>query len=51
MYKCFTDWVLAHKELRWGQTFNDPVHIDDNLNGVNPTLWDEHFYANQQCHV
>ena len=35
--------------LRWGQSFNDPVHIDDYLNGKNPSKWDELYQNNQKC--
>ena len=47
--KCFTDAIKAHAVLRWGQSFNDPVHIDDYLNGKNPSKWDELFQSNQKC--
>jgi len=38
----FIDKVRAHPPLRWGGDFSqeDPVHIDDNLNGRDPARWD-----------
>merc|ERR1711970_479911 len=35
--KCFADKVIADKTLDWGILFNDPVHVDDYLNGRNPS--------------
>ena len=29
--KCFTDKIQADRTLRWGASFNDPVHVDDYL--------------------
>jgi len=47
--KCFTDWVKNHNQLRWGNSFNDPVHIDDGINLRDRAKWDNHFYDNQSC--
>ena len=45
--KCFTDKVVANRDLRWGQSFNDPVHIDDDLWYSNSRQWEDLYYANQ----
>ena len=47
--KCFTDWLKNHNQLRWGNSFNDPVHIDDGINLRDRARWDKHFYDNQSC--
>jgi len=41
--KTFLNLVRADDTLRWGGDFNneDPVHFDDNLNNINPILWDK----------
>merc|ERR1712133_114730 len=47
--KCFTDKIQADRTLDWGAMFNDPVHVDDYLNGRNPSEWQRLYYANQAC--
>jgi len=47
--RCFTNKIKSDRTLRWGQSFNDPVHIDDYLNGSNPSAWDQLYYQNQSC--
>ena len=37
------DKIVADKELRWGDDFNDPMHIDDGLNLRDPKLYDQEF--------
>ena len=37
--KAFITAIRSHPVLRWGGDFGDPVHIDDNLNNKNPSLW------------
>ena len=37
--KAFITAIRNHPVLRWGGDFGDPVHIDDNLNNKNPSLW------------
>jgi hypothetical protein len=39
----FIDRVRTPGTLRWGGDFSaeDPVHIDDNLNGREPVVWDQ----------
>jgi len=37
--KAFITAIRNHPVLRWGGDFGDPVHIDDNLNNTNPSLW------------
>lgn len=39
--------IIDDPDLRWGITFNDPVHIDDALNIKNPTKWAERYKAMQ----
>ena len=41
--------VIADKTLDWGILFDDPVHVDDYLNGRNPSSWQSLYYANQNC--
>ena len=41
--------IQAHPVLRWGQSFDDPVHIDDYLNGKDRETWDALYYINQAC--
>ncbi|CAG5095182.1 Oidioi.mRNA.OKI2018_I69.XSR.g14067.t1.cds [Oikopleura dioica] len=45
--KCFTDKIIANAGLRWGQSFNDPVHIDDNLWYSNSNTWTDLYYKHQ----
>jgi len=45
--KCFTDKIQSDRNLRWGQDFNDPVHIDDNLWYSNSNSWNSLYYDNQ----
>merc|ERR1711868_113943 len=45
--KCFTDKIDADRNLRWGNSFNDPVHIDDNLWYSNSNKWNDLYYSNQ----
>ena len=47
--KCFTDKIIADRTLDWGAMFDDPVHVDDYINGRNPTEWNNLYYANQSC--
>ena len=46
---CFIGKVRDDSVLRWGGDFRDrdPVHIDDELNYRNPTLWDQLFNTMQ----
>ena len=37
--KAFITAIRNHPVLRWGGDFGDPVHIDDNLNNNNPSVW------------
>ena len=46
-FKCFTDKIQSDLNLRWGQDFNDPVHIDDNLYYSNANSWNSLYYDNQ----
>jgi hypothetical protein len=43
--RAFIELVRADSELRWGGDFSkeDPVHIDDELNNRNLTLWEGKF--------
>lgn len=49
--KCFTDKIQADRTLDWGAMFDDPVHVDDYLNGRNPSQWQSLYYDNQSCNV
>jgi peptidoglycan hydrolase-like protein with peptidoglycan-binding domain len=41
--------IIDDPDLRWGLSFNDPVHIDDALNKKNPAKWEERYKAMQKA--
>ncbi|EDV19771.1 putative secreted protein [Trichoplax sp. H2] len=45
--KCFINKVQADSVLRWGMSFNDPVHIDEPININYPSRWDQLYWATQ----
>ena len=38
--RCFIAKIRNDPSLRWGADFNDPGHIDDNLNNRDPAAYD-----------
>ena len=38
--RCFIAKICNDPSLRWGADFNDPGHIDDNLNNRDPAAYD-----------
>ena len=48
-FTCFTDKVKRDSSMRWGISFNDPVHIDDGLNIKSTSRWDERYRATQMA--
>jgi len=47
--KCFTDKVQADRSMRWGNSFNDPVHVDSGLNVNNRSAWNTRYQITQQA--
>merc|ERR1711953_1105764 len=47
--KCFTDKLDADRVLVWGAQFNDPAHVDDNLNKRDPAEFNRLSQANGSC--
>jgi len=45
--KCFTDKVNSDRNIRWGNSFNDPVHFDSGLNLNDKNKWDQLYYEHQ----
>jgi hypothetical protein len=43
--RCFINKVQSDATLRWGQSFNDPVHIDESTNNRDSALWDQRYAA------
>ncbi|MEM7086659.1 MAG: hypothetical protein AAF489_10785 [Bacteroidota bacterium] len=41
--------IIDDPDLRWGLSFNDPVHIDDALNRKNPAKWEQRYKAMQKA--
>lgn len=46
--RLFIKAVIDDPKLRWGQSFNDPVHIDDHLN-KDLSKWEKRYQAMQQA--
>ena len=45
--QCFINKVQGDSILRWGMSFNDPVHIDEPININNPSKWDQLYWKTQ----
>ena len=45
--RCFINRVQSDSVLRWGMSFNDPVHIDEPININNPSKWDQLYWKTQ----
>ncbi|MHC5733958.1 peptidoglycan-binding domain-containing protein [Nostoc sp.] len=41
--QAFFTAIRNHPVLHWGADFNDPVHIDDRLNKIDPNTWKQKF--------
>ena len=48
-FTCFTNKVKSDSSMRWGISFNDPVHIDDGLNIKSTATWDQRYRATQEA--